>query len=57
LERYDYLKDGLVSAMPFDLTLNRFLEAARYFENELIRFQNEKQATPPSDMSAFTGKK
>jgi hypothetical protein len=42
IERYDSIKSGLCSTLPFDSTPNRFLKAARIYESYYRRFYEEK---------------
>ena len=52
LSRYDALKDGWTRGLPYDKTLNKFLEAIRCFEGYLAKFKSDKE--PQNDFSAFT---
>jgi len=51
------MRDGLVSGLPYDETLNRFLEAAHYFEKQLTRFEAMKMPAPDNGLDSFQWKK
>lgn len=57
LSRYDAIKNGWAVGLPFDNTLNRFVEAVNIFEHHLAKFEAEKQPEASNDLSVFRGKK
>jgi hypothetical protein len=42
--------------LPFDNTLNRFVEAVNIFERYIAKFEAEKGPETKTDFSAFRGK-
>jgi hypothetical protein len=50
LERYDAIKSGICSKLPYDKTLSRFLEAVQEYEKHFNRFYKEahKPGQPPA---------
>jgi hypothetical protein len=42
LQRYNDLKNGIVAALPYNQTLNRFLEAVHYFDGEYEKARKMK---------------
>jgi hypothetical protein len=57
LEKYDIIKSGIVSPLPYGETSNRFLEAVRMFEGYLSKFQSEKQPQVGNNLDTIQGKK
>jgi hypothetical protein len=56
LSRYDAIKAGWATGLPYGKTSNRFVEAVSYFEHQMRRFEAMKEPEQPN-LEAFQGKK
>jgi hypothetical protein len=56
LSRYDAIKAGWASGLPYGETCNRFVEAVNFFERQLRRLEAMKEPEQP-DLTAMQGKK
>jgi hypothetical protein len=59
LEKYDIIKSGVVSPLPYGDTSNRFIEAVRYYEPLFNNYCNEvqKRRNQPPGLTGLGGKK
>jgi hypothetical protein len=54
IERYDAIKTGMCTGLPYDKTINRFLVAVKIYENYFNRFYDEKNKQPQRTSSSKT---